>query len=324
MSAAAQATAAATRLPVRSTAAAACSAVIRNPGTFLRLAAFPVLLSLLFPLATLPLYPFITEHLNRWGDIPLGALFDKAGLESFIDQVLLCIPFTLFLSHWLQFLAGGASSRVTGAIWTERDLGVMVYCPLFFLLPLLIFLNSLWDQYHYISGKPGLLLSTLYFIGADTDWAFYLGYLGAFTPYLFALAVSLLLLARGGPAFAAAAAGERLGFLAAWRLTRGLTLRLLWLWLLLYAGPGIVGGLLSSIFESAYSNGLEAGFDPSFGLIPPDNTFAWVAVWQVVQLPRTVFVFLAAALIASVCLRAYHGETHTSLHAREQMLERFE
>ncbi|WP_193366576.1 hypothetical protein [Pelagibius marinus] len=272
-------------------------------------------------MATLPLYPFITEQLNRWGDIPLGALFDKAGLESFIDQVLLCIPFTLFLSHWLQFLAGGASSRVTGAIWTERDLGVMVYCPLFILLPLLIFLNSLWEHYEALSAEPGFLLSTMYFIGYSAEW---LIYLGVFAPYLFALAVNLLLLSPSGPAFAAAAAGERLGLFAAWRLTRGLTFRLLWLWLLLYAGTGVVGGLLSSAIESAYSNGLEAGFDPSFGLIPPDNTFAWVAVWQVVQLPRTFFVFVAAALIASVCLRAYHGENPATSSAQQQIMERFE
>jgi hypothetical protein len=315
---------AARRLPIWPAAAAACGAVLRNPGTFLRLAAVPILLSLLIPLVTLPLYPVITEQFSRWGDIPLGALFDKAGLESFIDQVLLCIPFTLFLSHWLQFLAGGAPSRTTGAIWTERDLGVMVYCPLFFVPPLLVFLHSLWDHYQWISGKLGFLPSIMYFIGADPDWAFYLGYLGAFAPYAFALAVSLFLLARSGPAFAAAATGGRIGLLAAWRLTRGLTFRMLWLWLLLYAGPTIVGGLLSSGIETAFSAGLKAGFDPSFGLIPLDSIFAWQAIWQVMQLPRTLCIFIGAALIANVCLRAYHGENPAATSAQQRIVERFE
>jgi hypothetical protein len=321
VTAAAQAAPAARRLPVWSTASAACSAVARNPGTFLKLAAFPILLSLLIPLATLPLYPFITEQLNRWGDFPLGFFLDKAGLESVIDQVLLSIPFTLFLSHWLQFLASGAPPQIAKSIWTQRDLSVIAYCPLFFVLPLLIFLISLWHHYQALSAEPGFLLSTMYLIGYSADW---LIYLGTFAPYLFALAVSLLLLSRSGPAFAAAAGGESLGLFAAWRITRGLTLRLLWLWLLLYVGPGVVGGYFSSEIESTYSAGLEAGFDPSFGLIPPDNTIAWQAIWQVVQLPRTVSVFVAAALIAGVCLRVYHGETHASPSAQQQILERFE
>ena len=276
---------------------------------------------MLVPVVSLPFYPVIKEQTAWWGDFPLGHLLDQAGLEVFIDQILQTVLLTLFLSHWLQFLTGTAPSRTTLSFWTKRDLGVIAYCPLFLLLPLLFFLNSLWEQLESIWGESNLLLALMHFTGSGAIW---LVYLGVFAPFLLALAVSLLLLGRCGPVFAAAATGNRLRLFAAWRLTRGLTLRLLWLWLLLFAGPGVVGGLLLSPIEASYNASLEAGFDPSFGLIPPDNIIAWQAVWQVVQLPRTTCVFVAAALIASVCLRAYRGEAPTLPNAQQHILDRFE
>ncbi len=309
------------KVPFGATLAEAYATLFRNLLPFAKIAAFPMLLYLLLPLVNFLIYPPLLLIANLVPAIYLVAPMQRGNFDLIIEWGLQLAALLLFTRHWMRFLTDSASTRGldtrTLYFWSRGDLRLIRLTPLLMIDMLVVFALASLLYFARLQGLDDRLLSEGGSVMETIEiyQTFQLAF--AVAVLLLASVAQLVVLGRCAPAFAAAAEGRPLSLRAAWRRTRGQTLRLAALWALLFWLPLQVIARLQGNIDSLY-------IDPR--LLDFINT-QWhrlslgeIITWRLLQIPSAVLTFAVMALGAVLFLR-FH-EKGSDRQAR--LAERFD
>ena len=301
------------KLDIGHTVAEAYRLLFGNLLTFCKIAAFPLLLWILMPLVWPLIYDSSKPTLGGLVGFETMVLLENLGVPSLIADLLTVIAVLMFVSHWMQFAMTSAGNRPGRIVWfwSSRDRRLFLFILLFSLKPLMLFLFWRLDD-------------VWLFVTPDTYWigeiAMSLMLPSIWAEFAVIAIIEAFVIGRSAPAFAAAADGVRMGLARAWHLTRGQTLRVMALWLMLFWFTFVITGLLQFQINLAYFEYATSGLGRFFGDSPLSGPF----IQSIVQLPRAIGYFAALALGASLFVQVYRGNRATRGDSSEDLLERFD
>jgi hypothetical protein len=275
--------------------------VFVNLWTLAKLASIPLLLALAIPLVTSLLHPVTLGLLWLLVGSDATYVLNMAGVKSMIDFVLLLVPVSYFSVRWLDFLVGSEAPVANRPLSFLRPSLLLYGC-----YPIVVFCNQIYIVFAFNRGIRDTIAAAqsvepLLF---QPHWAYGL---------VAGVLLETVVVGRLAPAFAAAAFGQPLGLRAAWRSSRGQTLRNGLVWLITYRLP---------IFLLTYFNVQLLG-----DLVLPDNLSYRVMVgvadwderivWEIVGLPLLAATFLVMALGLPLLAATHRATSH-------QILQRFD
>lgn len=306
----------AAKMEIARTVVGAYQTWLRNLWPFAKIAAIPLVLWVLLSMATAQAYPLMSSEIAWLFGPETSIVLDYAGLEELIQSILLAMATILFFSHWLQFLnpPGTRSRRATVSFWSRRDWQLLRYVPLL-LAPALV---SFTDRLLYV------LADVIHLPFFSWDLAEWIPYLGFWTSVVFVALLGVildaLLMGRFGLVFVAAAEGRPMRLGDARRITRGQTLRLMSLWVLLYwAFPSLFRLMyLETVLNAEDLLGVD------LATLQQGLSASAVVLREAVQLPLAITQFVAIALGATLLLGLYRRHSGAPSIARDDLLERFE
>jgi len=266
------------RITVEGMLVEAVGTVSANLLPIAKIAAFPMVLWLVLPPTWTALGPYHTAAIEWictfW---PFGNSVWFFFITAAVGFLCKAVPLALFCSHWLQFLLRPSASVTSVLLWSRRDRRFLRHGLLLFTVQILF-------------GVAEQALVYMTYIGTGIMDAVVANPLLLAAAFLLLLTLDAWVIGRSAPVFAAAAAGQRMTLPKAWAITKGQTLRLMLLVVMLLRGPLLVGYLLQAQIESA-------------SLALADNP----VLWGLIQLPLGLVHCIALALIAVPCLRLYAG-----------------
>lgn len=304
-------------LPIGRSLGDAYNSLFENLPAFAKIAAFPLLLYLFLPLANILLYPLLLLAASQVHPVFFLAPMHRGRLDLIMEQALVLIALMVFCSHWLQYLQATRSQRRTICFWSGRDPRFVAHLPLMLSGSLFAFAMALLIQYAQMLGFDDLIARPGLSLMASIEWVQMVYLVLGITIILVAFSVEIILIGRLAPAFAAAAAGKPMRLSAAWRSTKGKTLRAAALWFLLAWLPIVAMSTLQGHLDSLYLDPqrLEMVYRTWGG-----HSIEWLLTWRLMQLPSAIVGLAAMALGASLFLRLYKGKPDR----RPDLLERFE